>query len=232
MLTPEQAQKELEKIKVEAWQTHRLAALEKLPANLCSIARPLVGVNEDGGRYDYQERWQLKNEVVPLAAKMTQEQRVELFETLFPGLGLAVERGWQLHNELPYSVGGWYVQTKAFRTPGNDALQLKARLSWVESLLNCIGQYPGKDLAWHAAWAGHIGWGSESTAILLAASIESGSKEADEVFEIICSIARGEHEHGIMGQYVLRTLLCASRPEGWELVEKLLLAAAVDPGSR
>lgn len=232
MLTPEQAQKELEKIKVEAWQTHRLAALEKLPANLRSIARPLVGVNEDGGRYDYQERGQLKNEVVPLAAKMTREQRVELFETLFPGLGLAVERAWQLHNELPYSVGGWYVQTKSFRTPGNEALQLKARLSWVESLLNCIGQYPGKDLAWHAAWAGHIGWGSESTAILLAAAIESGSKEGNEVFEIICSIARGEHEHGVMGQYVLRTLLCASRPEGWELVEKLLLAAQREEGLR
>src|SRR6266567_20042 len=163
MLTSEQAQKELEKIKAAAWQVDCLAAIKKLPMHLSKVARPLVGVDDDGESLDYQKRGKVRDEVAPLAADMTREQRLELFEILFPGLGAAVENGWQLHNELPHSMGGWYVQTKSFRTPGNDALLVKRRLEWVESLLNCIGEYPGKDLAWHAAWAGHTGrWRSEA----------------------------------------------------------------------
>ena len=233
MFTGEQAQKELEKIKVATWRADCLAAIKKLPKHLNKVARPLVGVDEDGESFDYQKRGQVRDEAAPLAAEMTQEQRLELFEVLFPGLGAAVENGWRLHNELPHSAGGWNVQTKSFRVPGNDAWLLKRRLAWVDSLLNCIGEYPGKDLIWHAAWAGHTArWNSEAIAILLAAAIDAGGKTGDEVFEVLCATARGEHEIGVMGQHVLRALLCASRPEGWELVEKLLLAAQREEGLR
>ena len=48
MLTSEQAQKELEKTKVATWQMDCLAAIKKLPARLGKVARPLVGVDDDG----------------------------------------------------------------------------------------------------------------------------------------------------------------------------------------
>ena len=51
MLKPEEAQKELERIKVESWQKSRLDALKKLPARLRKVARPLVGVGAHGGPY-------------------------------------------------------------------------------------------------------------------------------------------------------------------------------------
>src|SRR5262245_8467575 len=209
----EQARKELDKIKVEAWHQDRLAALKKLPASSREVARPLVGVSNEGEDLPYEQHSKLREEVLPLAAGMTRDQRVALFEALFPGLGTPVEAGWQLHNELPHSMGGWDMEAKSFRVRGNDAFLLKRRLAWVESLLSCIGPYPGKDLAWHATWAGHHDWGSEPVALLLAAAIDAGGKTGEEVFEILSASARGEHEIGIMGQHVLRALLCASRTD-------------------
>ncbi|HMC87964.1 MAG TPA: DUF5724 domain-containing protein, partial [Gemmataceae bacterium] len=44
--------------------------------------------------------------------------------------------------------------------------------------------------------------------------------------------ARGEHTIGAMGQHVIRALLSASRPEGWELMERMLLAAGRQEGLR
>src|SRR5690348_3639658 len=104
MIKPEQARAELEKIKLEGWQKSRLEALKKLPTHLRKVARPLVGVNDDGEDLEFERHQKLRNETIPVAAEMSKEQRVALFETLFPGLGRTVEDGWQLLNELPHSM--------------------------------------------------------------------------------------------------------------------------------
>ncbi len=228
MLKPEQAQAELEKIKVEGWQQSRLEAVQTLPPHLRKVARPLVGVDDDGKDLEYEKHSKLREETVPLAADMSSDQRLSLFETLLPGLGQAVENGWLLLQHLPHQLN---VESKSFRLPPNHPLLFKQRLSWVEGLLGRIAQYPMKDLAWHAVWAGHH-WDSEPVAILLAAAIDAGGKTGDEVFDILCASARGEHEIGIMGRHVVQALLCASRPDGWEFVEKMLLAAQREEGLR
>jgi Family of unknown function (DUF5724)/Domain of unknown function (DUF4132) len=228
MLKAEQAEEELKKIRVEKWQSSRLEALKKLPAHLRKVARPLVGVKDDGEDYEYDEHKKLREEIRPLAAGMTKQQRVDLFETLFPGLGNTVEDGWQLLSRLPHQLD---MEAKSFRFPGNEPLLLKQRLQWVEGLLGEIGPYPNKDLAWHAAWTGHH-WDSESISTLLAAAIDAGGKVGSEIFEILCASARGEHEVGIMGRHVVQSLLCASRPDGWEFIEKMLLAAKREEGLR
>ncbi len=91
MLTPEQAQKELEKIKVETWEVSRVAALKKLPEKLREAARPLMGVEEDGEDLNYLERNKRRDEYAPVVAGLNSAQRVEFFETLCPGLGKAME---------------------------------------------------------------------------------------------------------------------------------------------
>ncbi len=49
---------------------------------------------------------------------------------------------------------------------------------------------------------------------------------------MLLASARGEHEIGAMGRHVVRGLLLPSRPDGWEFVEKLLLAAQRQEGLR
>ena len=67
---------------------------------------------------------------------------------------------------------------------------------------------------------------------LLAAVMEDGGKPGDVVFEILCQSIRNEHEIGGIGRHAIRALLMASRAEGWELVEKTLLAAQRQEGLR
>jgi hypothetical protein len=231
MLTPEQAQKELEKIKVETWAVDRVAALKKVPEKLRIAARPLMGVEEDGEDLNYLERNKLREEYAPEVAGLNSVQRIEFFQTLLPGLGKAVEDGWRLLDRLPYQSG---YETKAFRAPGQDNLLLDRRINWLSSLVQVVGPYPEKDVVWHATWAAHQNaWGTAAAfGPLFAAAIDAGGKTGDDVFEILCASARGEHEIGVMGRHVTQALLCSSRPDGWEFVEKLLLAAQREEGLR
>jgi hypothetical protein len=90
MLTPAQAQKELEKARVETWTVSRVAALKKFPEKLRKAARPLMGFEEDGKALNYLERGKLHEEYAPVIASLNSAQRIEFFETLCPGLGKAV----------------------------------------------------------------------------------------------------------------------------------------------
>lgn len=231
MLPPKQAQKELEKVKVETWEIDRVAALKNLPETLRKAARPLLGVEEDGGNLNYLERTKLRNEYAPVVSGLSSAQRIDFFETLCPRLGKAMEDAWRLFDRLPYQSG---YQPKAFRAPGHDNLLLDRRINWLSSLVQVVGPYPERDVVWHATWAAHQnGWGAaEAFAALFAATIDSGGKPGDDVFEILCASARGEHEIGFMGRHVAQALLCASRPDGWEFIEKLLLAAQREEGLR
>ena len=62
--------------------------------------------------------------------------------------------------------------------------------------------------------------------------IDAGGAVGDEVFEILRLSATNDHEIGGMGRHVTGALMSASRPEGWEFVEKLLLAAQRQEGLR
>ncbi|MCS6896516.1 MAG: hypothetical protein NZM29_00960, partial [Nitrospira sp.] len=68
--------------------------------------------------------------------------------------------------------------------------------------------------------------------VLAAAVIDQGGSLGDEVFAILHQSLSGTHEIGGMGRHVARGLLSASRPDGWELMEKMLLAAQRQEGLR
>jgi hypothetical protein len=85
-----------------------------------------------------------------------------------------------------------------------------------------------------AAGAAHLSgpWAQNSLGVLLAAAIDTGGKTGDEVFEILKQSATNEHEVGRMGRHVVKALLAAERPDGWEFMEKMLLAAQRQEGLR
>ncbi|MEL6814887.1 MAG: DUF5724 domain-containing protein, partial [Cyanobacteria bacterium J06598_3] len=127
----------------------------------------------------------------------------------------------------PYQSG--YAR-RAFR-----ANQLKhhqqRRDYWLGSLLNLTQKYE-QPLDWYATWAAYLGYGSDTLSFVFAAAINEGDALGDAVFEILCDSARGEHEIGAMGRHVVRSLLVANRPEGWQLMENMLVAAQRQEGLR
>ena len=69
--------------------------------------------------------------------------------------------------------------------------------------------------------------------ILFAAAIDQGDELGQRIIvQILLDSAQGEHEIGAMGRHITRGLLVANRPEGWEFVERLLLAAQRQEGLR
>lgn len=230
MLTPEQARKELEKIKQQDWIEVRLTGLGRLPERLWPTARTMLGIDEHGAKLDCLRQSEERAKLFDFVPTLGPEERVQLFESLFPGLGRAVDAGWQLHDRFPYQTGH---TRKPFRAAGQDKMLSRRRIVWLTKMMEAIGPY-SQPLPWLAVWAAHFCSyeHADAVGILLAAAIDQGDADGDQVFETLCASARGKHEIGGMGRHVARGLLCASRPGGWEVIEKLLLAAQREEGLR
>ena len=230
MLTNEQAREELRKLENKAWGTSRMAAVETLPANLRDTARTILKAQDAVTYHTLPEARKRRAETLELFVKLEASARLQFFETMAPGLGMAIENGWQLMDRLPYLSG--HVR-KPFRVPGHPETLIEQRVDWVLDLICVTGPYPPK-LAWLAAWAPHLTHyrGAETLGILFAGAIDAGGEEGEDVFQILCASARNEHEIGGMGRHVTRALLSAARPEGWQVVENMLLAAQREEGLR
>jgi HEAT repeat protein len=229
MLKPDQAKAALEKFKVEDWEDRCLSAAAKLPKGYdVDWVRLLLGSDSKGQKLN---NWHAVQQAAAIGIdKLSRKDRLKVFGILFPKLAAHVEAGLQLKHRLPYETSYY---RKAFRAPNTPAASRNARGAWLNTLLTELDGYP-HDAAWVAAWAPHLGGygGADAVGVLLAAVVDGGGPDGDAVFDILCASARGEHDTGSMGRHVSRGLLVASRPDGWEFMEKMLLAAQRQEGLR
>ncbi len=231
MLTREYADEKLKEFEVKDWRKRRLEAAGALPGNLKKLAKDIFDVDVGPGEYD---KWEAKIRKRILALEKLQdlesEKRQKIFDALFPKISRHVEAAWK------NAQGGTYQTAwtrKAFRAPNNPELTLLKRQGLVVDILNTLAGYE-EDIAWVAAWLPYLSFRGIDylVAPLLASAIDGGGAEGEKVFEILVESAKGEHEVGTMGRHVASALLMASRPDGWEFVEKMLLAAQRQEGLR
>jgi hypothetical protein len=231
MLKMEVAQKRLKQFRIKDWNKSRLASMGELPTTLRTVGRYLLDRDAEGKPFkNWEKRITAGEEARDVLARASARDRQRLFSILFPKLAGHLEAAWQLCRKLPYEVD---YERKGFRAP-NDALICKeAQMSMLCDFINELSGYD-PDIAWVAAWAPHLsgGYSEGQLGLLLGAAIDAGGPEGEQVFEILRESATNEHEIGGMGRHITRALLVASRPEGWEFVEKLLLAAQRQEGLR
>jgi hypothetical protein len=230
MLKPEQAQEALKQVRIEDWHQRRLAALKRLSRPLAEVGRAVLGYDAQDKPLDWSEKHTAHQMAVEQLDAMTAGERGKVFATLFPKIAGHLEAAWQLCHRLPFQIG-W--GRKAFRAPTDPVASRPGRNTLLDGLLSGIEGYD-EDITWLAAWAPHLYryGGADALGLLFAAAIDEGGPKGDTVFDILCDSARGEHDIGGMGRHVTRGLLVASRPDGWEFVEKLLLAAQRQEGLR
>ena len=233
MLNPEHAKKRLEAFEHKEKVGRRLDRSAALPAEARAVVFALLDRDAQGkpfsGKMDWQEKQRLKSENCARLETLGDADRVAVFETFFPGMAPHVERAWQAGKGLPYQIS---YQRKAFRAPNAPEASLASRVAWLEALVGVTAGYDEQTVAWFAQWTPYLGYYTDPLARVLAAAIDGGGPEGQEVFDILLQSGRGEHEIGAMGRHVTRGLLLASRPEGWEFVEKMLLAAQRQEGLR
>jgi hypothetical protein len=228
MLKPEDAKKLLEAKQSKAYIKHLRQVVTNLPDNLREAAFAIMGRNPKGESYWYDVAQERCHEAMPILERVGQAGRMMVFSLLFPQFARHVEAGWQFLGRMPYQID--YAR-KAFRAPGCADINIRSRAHWLFSLFTATAPY-GESVTWYAAWAPYLGWHHNIFEPLFAAAIDEGGEEGEEVFQILAASARGEHEIGAMGRHVTGALLAASRRDGWELIERMLLAAQREEGLR
>jgi hypothetical protein len=178
--------------------------------------------------------WNAENQAKWEAAKTAFEQlgdkdRLKLLNALFPGIGHHVDASWQMQKKGTYQAG--YLR-RAFRAPRSPGVTAAVRADWLTYLMRSIIPYR-YDLDFLVAWAPHLRWGAEPCiGMLLAAILDSKGEDQEKTYAALTSILRGEHPVGRIAGHLTTAMLCCSRPEAWEAIEKLLLAAQRQEGLR
>lgn len=221
MLTAEQAREELRRAGGQAQAEQQLRRILRLRRESGRAARGLL-------RWDVPPDQRIDisfDDAGRLVDDLPGRRRTKLFKALHPVLADLFERGWTDLAGAPYTVG--YTR-KPFRAPQDPRVTCGARAAWLGSVAATAGRYE-HDAAWFAAWAGHIDGGSPTMGQLLAVAIDAGD---DGVLETLIATVRGDHDVARMGRHVPAALLSCGRPEAWEEIERLLLAAQRQEGLR
>jgi hypothetical protein len=241
VITPENAKKQLDAWRVETEDRASSAAdrflpqVKKLPANLTEIGFAILGRDTQGKELtgDWNVRRKLQEKSASFLDELPIEDRLKIFRVLLGNLARPVEAAWQYLKNSTYQVG--YAR-KSFHAPRYPAATHRLRSGWLQEMLKIAAQFKPEIVTpqWLAIWVPHMGYHADQNSVgrFLAAVIAAGGPGGDEVFEILCQSARAEHEIGCMGRHVARALLMTSRPEAWELMEKMLLAAQRQEGLR
>jgi Family of unknown function (DUF5724)/Domain of unknown function (DUF4132) len=229
MLNPEIAQARLKEYEIKEWQSQCLAKLIKLPKELRSIGCNLLSHDETGQPIKSDNAYQIVGDAFTTLGTLTVADRLQIFQILFPKYAEMVEATWQSFDQWTYQMG---YGRRSFRAPGVPEVYSSKREWWLQAFWNVVKSYD-LDLPALAAWCPYMSYSAADVAgYIFAVAIDRQEPVGQEIFDILVASTKGEHEIGAMGRHVTRALLLASREEGWELMEKMLIAAQRQEGLR
>ena len=149
---------------------------------------------------------------------------------LLPKIAPSAEAACIAVARRPYQDG---LTRKPFRSPRSPATLADVRGRWLLNATILVGEYDA-DIRWIAEHAAHLAgwWGGTELGWLLAGAIDAGNADSGAVFDMLAATVNGEEGGQQMGRHVTQALMSCSRPDAWELVERLLLAAQRQEGLR
>jgi len=212
-LTPEAAKEALSKFKYVAWTGHQLVGLKQLPPHLAETGRSLLGKKHDEDKdLEYNEREEAARRAAERLDFMPVEERLKIFEKLFPKIATHVEAAWHMLKRGIIQVGH---ARKPFRAGSDPSLTLSTRGNFIRALLQATHGYE-QDVLWFAQWAPHLAnYGTaDALGLLFAFVIDQSGENGNADFDTLCASARGEHEIGQFGRHITRALMTASREDG------------------
>ncbi len=236
MLTPEEAAKRLATLHDPRWRDQATARAAKLPDPLREPAEALLTpAPAPAARQDVEAHWDRQLAAARAMDQLNAADLTRLTSALHPGLGAALARWWTDARGRPYARG-WYRM--AFRAPRNPECTTEGRMVSLSRFLNAAGPYEA-DPVWLAIWGAYLRAGRYGQAVaphelggLLASAIDLGDRCGEETLTTLIEIGNGAHPTGMMGRHVIVALLGSSRPQAWDFVERLLLAAQRQEGLR
>lgn len=236
------AQEALEQARRKGAMLQRVAAAQSLPRaifakvlgkspfppELAELLR--LAAETRGGYWADQVLTQSEVDLGRLFTSLTEAELERVQRTLLPRLQPSVAVAWQILARRPYQRG---ATRRAFRSPKDRGTLARRRGEWLLRLAHLLGDHDG-DIAWVATWAPHLAQYGQAAELgwLLAGALDRGGADGDAVFDVLQASMRGGHEVAAMGRHVTQALLSCARPEAWQAVERLLLAAQREEGLR
>jgi hypothetical protein len=131
----------------------------------------------------------------------------------------------------PTALSDW-LWSAIVSQSGASRVSAARRRHWFQQLISVVDGYD-QDLEWFAAWTPYLHYyAADTLGILFAAAINQNDALGQTIFDSLLASANGNHEIGAMGRHVTRALLIANREDGWDFIERLLLAAQRQEGLR
>ena len=216
------------------WQQEVIKRVRKLPESLREVAFDLLAIQQNGEPFSQKEgRWwdnlHLARERGHTSFNELNSAEIQTLLNIFsPTLSSYLWGGLKMHHQLPYQNG---YSVAPFRSPNTPSLTNQQQAQWLTSQLDHL-LYRGTSLIdlFDAVGYEQHWWGSAAS-ILFAAAINSGTAEGDTLFAHALATNNGTSDRPF-GNHVIHTLLWSSRQEGWEAIERLLLAAQREEGLR
>jgi hypothetical protein len=229
MLSREVAQAQLQTLYLTDWKPQRIRQLGNLSEELQTVGYGILGRDATGRQLDYSQLYQIQEQSHQQLDQLAPADRLQILSIVFPKFATTVEAAWQLFGQLPYQS---VYSRRSFRAPTHPEFSATKRYQWLQQLIDVVEGYD-QDLEWFAAWTPYLNYyASDVLGTLFAAALNQHDALGQTLFEILTASASGNHEIGAMGRHVTRALLVANRPDGWELIERLLLAAQRQEGLR
>lgn len=229
MLSPEEAKLQLKQFENPNGYLEAGVRVNGFWSKLKDIGADLLeGAERTHGGWNAanQEKWESAKKAFE---ELDDKDRLKLLNAIFPGIGHYVDASWQAQKRGTYQTG--YLR-RAFRAPHSPGVTKTIRTEWLVTLMRCIIPYR-YDLDFLCVWAPHLRWGSEPCiGLLLAAVLDSNSRDAEATYATLSTILRGEHTIGRIARHLTTAMLVCSRPDAWESIERLLLAAQRQEGLR
>ncbi|MBC7804757.1 MAG: DUF4132 domain-containing protein [Akkermansiaceae bacterium] len=238
MLNPKVAEERLKEYSVDGSLALQKARVAELPGAFRQSAFALLGLKPDGTPFISDTKYDNKQYVAQNKAReaaykqldlLTVADLEKLFTAYFPRLGTLLAAWWKPDGSTLYQ--GSYNRRPFRMDRGSSSDESRnERRQILSVLLSSFAQYQEMPIEWFASWIPYLGaYNADNMGKLFAFAIDNGN---DAVFQTLIESGKGEHEIGAMGRHVTRGLLSASREEGWEWIEKLLLAAQRQEGLR
>ncbi|MFK7768662.1 MAG: DUF5724 domain-containing protein [Mariniblastus sp.] len=223
--------------------TRVVPGLKKLPAKLRAIGMSVFKLDQSGeelNQYFDNEADERKQEAKQKRAakdqlqfdKLSATDRKKIFATVGKNIGPHLESAWQFLITAPYKLG---YERSPFRASKNPELTIESRVDWLCEFTDAIADYKPEivDAAWLAAWAKHaLDYNAECVSPILIGAMNTKGKIGDEVFDVLYKTITRDHPIGVMTGFVIESLMGSNRVEGWEIVEKTLIAAKRQEGLR
>ncbi|MGG6296415.1 HEAT repeat domain-containing protein [Leptolyngbya sp. AN02str] len=229
MLNREIAQEQLKTFHTKDWRSQRVQQTGDLPEPLRTIGYGILGYGADAQKLPPTEMGLTQARSHQQFDQLTPDERYPIFRVWFPTFAPTVEAAWQLLGQLSYQ---WGYDRRSFRAPNHPEFCAFRRYQWLQRLIHLTEDYH-QDLAWFAAWTPYLGYGAGNIfGILFAAAIDQHDDLGETIFKVLTASAHGTHDIGAMGQHVTCALLVANQPDGWEVIEQLLLTAQRQEGLR